>query len=81
MNITGWSNLREFHHSNSYGDSVVCMASTCLYVLLKPSGHAPDESTDGVLGDLLPDLDHNISELLDSVWLYSVGAQLDLGRV
>ena len=34
------------------------------------SGHAPDESADSVLGDLLPDLDQGISELLDSQWLY-----------
>ncbi|KAJ8342163.1 hypothetical protein SKAU_G00320910 [Synaphobranchus kaupii] len=32
------------------------------------SGHAPDESADGVLGDLLPDLDQGINELLDSLW-------------
>lgn len=29
-------------------------------------GHAPDELVDGVLGDLLPDLDQGISKLLDS---------------
>ena len=34
------------------------------------SGHDPHESADGVLGDLLPDLDQAISELLDSQLLY-----------
>ena len=33
------------------------------------SGHAPDESGDGVLGDLLPDLDQGITELLGSLWI------------
>ncbi|KAJ8358599.1 hypothetical protein SKAU_G00151240 [Synaphobranchus kaupii] len=47
---------------------VVCMAPACLYALPTMSGHAPDESADGVLGDLLPDLDQGISELLDSLW-------------
>ena len=53
-------------------------------------GHAPDELVDGVLWDLLPDLDQGISKLLDSLVLVlgSVGcndtqpqtcAQLDLG--
>ena len=32
------------------------------------SGHVPDEGADGALGDLLPDLDWGISELLDSPW-------------
>lgn len=31
------------------------MAPTCLYALPTMFGHAPDESADGVLGDLLPD--------------------------
>ena len=43
------------------------MASTCLYACLTTSGHAPNETTDGVLGDLLPDLDQGITELLDSL--------------
>lgn len=30
--ITGWSNLHEFHQSNSKYKSVMCMASMCLYV-------------------------------------------------
>lgn len=33
------------------------MAPTCLYAFLTSSGHVPDETADGVLGDLLPDLD------------------------
>ena len=32
------------------------------------SGHAPEECPDGVLEDLLPDLDQGISELLHSLW-------------
>ena len=39
----------------------------CLFALLTTSGHAPDERADGVLGDLLPDLDQGISEFLDSL--------------
>ncbi|CAB1458854.1 unnamed protein product [Pleuronectes platessa] len=34
------------------------MASACPYALPTTSGPAPDELVDGVLGDLLPDLDH-----------------------
>ncbi|KAJ8345370.1 hypothetical protein SKAU_G00295630 [Synaphobranchus kaupii] len=52
----------------------VRMAPTCLYVLPTMSGHAPDETADGVLGDLLPDLDQGISELLDSLWRYLAAA-------
>ena len=39
-----------------------------LYALQTMSGHAPDESADGVLVDLLP----GISKLLDSLWQYLV---------
>ena len=39
----------------------------CLNALSKMSGRAPPESMDGVQGDLLPDLDQGISELLDSL--------------
>ena len=48
------------------------------------SGHAPDESVNGVLGDLLPDLDQGITELLDvgSTNKYlPIGDQLDLAFV
>ena len=44
------------------------MASTCLFALPTTSGHAPDETTDVLLRDLLPDLDQGISQLLDSLW-------------
>ena len=47
---------------------VVCVASTCLYALPTTSGHAPEEMTDVLLRDLLPDLDQGISQLLDSLW-------------
>lgn len=45
-----------------------------MYALLTTSGHAPapDETLDGVKGDLLPDLDQDISELLDSLSWYLV---------
>ncbi len=43
------------------------MAPTCLYACLTMSGHAPNETTDGVLGYFLPDLDQGITELLDSL--------------
>lgn len=46
------------------------MTPVCLYALLTTSGHAPDKSADGVLGDFLPDLGQGISELLDSLWRY-----------
>ena len=46
----------------------MCVASTCLYALPTTSGHAPDETTDGLLRDLLPDLDQGIGQLLDSLW-------------
>ena len=44
------------------------MASMCLYALPAMPGHAPDEMTDALLGDLLQDLDQSISQLLDSLW-------------
>lgn len=46
------------------------MTQGCLYTLPTISGHFPDESLDGVMGDLLPDLDYGISELLDSLRRY-----------
>lgn len=50
----------------------MCKAPACLYALPTTSGHATDEAADGVLGELLPDLDQGISELLESLWLYLV---------
>ena len=50
------------------------MAISCLYALLTTSGHAPEESAVGVLGDLLLDLDQGISELLDSLFVVLVVA-------
>ena len=44
------------------------MSPTCLCALATTSGHSPDEIADGVLGDLLLDLDQGISELQDSLW-------------
>ena len=35
------------------------------------SGHAPNESVDGGRGDLLPDLNQGITDLMDSLWWYS----------
>lgn len=65
------------------------MAPTCLYALPTASKHAPDEIMDGTLGDLVPDLDQGISELLDNLCCYLVavdapihiipGSQLDSG--
>lgn len=34
---------------------------------MKMSGHVPNAMTDGVLGDLHPDLDKGVTELLDSL--------------
>lgn len=51
-------------------DSVVCMGPTSLYALPAMSEHAPVDMAEGVLGDLLPDLDQDIRELLDSLWHY-----------
>lgn len=59
--------LSNFHWSNSNGYSVVYFAPACLYFCMTTSGHAPNERTDGVLGYLLPDLDQDITELLDSL--------------
>lgn len=39
----------------------------CLYCCLKMLGQAPNEIKDGILGDLFPDLDQTITELLNSV--------------
>ena len=44
------------------------VASTCLYAVPITSGHAPDEMTDVLLRDLLPDLDQGITQLLVSLW-------------
>ncbi len=49
---------------------------TCMHLIkttqcksvLSMSNHALDERVGGGLGDLLPDLDQDISELLDSLW-------------
>lgn len=38
-----------------------------MYACLTIPEHAPNEMTDGVLGDLLPDLGQSITELLDSL--------------
>lgn len=46
-----------------------------MYELRTTPGHAPNKTTDGVLGDLFKDLDQGISELLDSLWRDS--AKLD----
>ena len=46
------------------------MAPTSLYAHPTKSGHAPDELADGVLGDLIPDLDQGLSDLLHSLWQY-----------
>ncbi|XP_016321016.1 flotillin-2-like [Sinocyclocheilus anshuiensis] len=48
-------------------EDTICMSSMCLYACLTTSGHAPNETTDGVLGCFLPDLDQGITELLDSL--------------
>ncbi len=40
----------------------------CLYALPITSKHSSDEMMDGVLEDLLTDLDQGINELLDSLW-------------
>ena len=45
------------------------------------SGHAPDETAGGVLGDLLSDLDQGISEFLDSLWHYFVEAEAPMHNV
>ena len=57
------------------------MAPVCLYALPTTSGHAPDESADGVMGDLFPDLDQGISELLDSLWQYLAASDAPIHNV
>lgn len=51
--------LLKFHCSNTKWYSVVCMVPMCLYVCLRISGHASNE-TGGVLGDIVPDLDQGL---------------------
>ena len=46
------------------------MTPMCLNALQTTTGHAPDEMVDGVLRDLLPDLDQGSCELLDRLWRY-----------
>jgi hypothetical protein len=55
---TGWSNfdVMSLKHIKMRLSSV-CVASTCLYDHPTTPGHAPDEVADGLLRDLLPDLD------------------------
>ncbi len=57
------------------------MAPTCLYALPTTSRHAPDEIMDGTLGDLLPDLDQGISELLDNLWCYLVAVDAPIHNI
>lgn len=45
--------------------SHLCLVSMCLYALQTLSGHATDDLADGVLGELLSDLDEGINEILD----------------
>ena len=61
--------------------SVVCMPPTCLYALPTAADHAPDETADGVLWDLLPKLDQGINVLLDSLWCYSAAADAPMHNV
>lgn len=51
------------------------MASMCLHALTTTSGYAPNEMADGVLGDLLPDLDlgHQLAPGQSVALLGSVG--------
>lgn len=45
--------LPKLHCSKSEQYSEDCLALTCMYACLTTSGHAPNEMTDGVLGDSL----------------------------
>ncbi|KAI4871830.1 hypothetical protein NFI96_016388, partial [Prochilodus magdalenae] len=47
--------------------TVLATAWSAVHLMMCTSGHAPNETTDGVLGDLLSDLDQVILELLDSL--------------
>lgn len=60
--------------SNSIWHSVVCMTPMCLYTCLTMLEHSPKETMDVVLGNLLPRLDQDIIELLNSL-------RCNLGRV
>ena len=70
--------MREFHHDNNNVAEWCAWPPKCLYALPTMSGHAPDGTVDDVLGDLLPDLDQGISELLEqSVALFGGGGCTD----
>lgn len=75
--------LLKIHPSHSTWHSMVCMFSMCLCTCLTTSGHAPNETTDGVLGHLLLDLDQGSSvsdELKHNVPDMSRRVLLDLGQ-
>lgn len=56
----------------------------CLYCCLKMLGQAPNEMKDGILGDVFPDLDQTITELLNSVTViglkHNIPEELELGQ-
>ena len=63
--ITGWSNFCR----NSSRQVKMSLSSACgLHVPVCTPHNAPEETTDALLCDLLPDLDQSIIQLLDSLW-------------
>lgn len=67
-----FENTSDLNCCNSEWCSVDCMPPTCLYSCLRTLGHGPHE-TWYLGGDLLPDLDQDITELMDSVIVASDG--------
>ena len=57
------------------------MGPTWLYALPTKSGHAYDEMAEGVLGNLLTDLNQVISELLDSLSRYLAAADATIDNI
>lgn len=70
-----WEN--ELHQPEMVLSSLSLYAPHMLYACLTVSGHVPDETTDGILGDLLPELDQGISELLGILRYRGVLLDLD----
>lgn len=70
-----WEN--ELHQPEMALSSLSLYAPHMLYACLTVSGHVPDETTDGILGDLLPELDQGISELLGILRYRGVLLDLD----
>ncbi len=57
------------------------MDPMCLYAPLTISRHVPDEMANGVLWDLLSDMNQGITELLDNLWCNLVALDAPIHNV